>query len=66
MVRFTSPTRRHSICEWSFRVRSSNANPVFSLCGPPNFVVDVVAQLKAHGVPEDRIHYELFTAGSPA
>ena len=37
-----------------------------SLCGPPGYILDTISQLASLGVPSDRIHYELFSAGSPS
>jgi ring-1,2-phenylacetyl-CoA epoxidase subunit PaaE len=35
------------------------------ICGPEPMMLGINAALKDHGVPEDRIKYELFTAGQP-
>ena len=36
----------------------------FYLCGPPAFLADLTAGLKSWGVPDSRIHSEVFGAGS--
>ncbi|WP_067480690.1 hypothetical protein [Nocardia amamiensis] len=38
------------------------------VCGPPGFLRDIQRQLRAAGVPDDRVHIEQFTpadAGAP-
>ena len=35
------------------------------ICGPEPMMLVISESLKAHGLPADRIHYELFAAGQP-